>query len=265
MFYAGLDNIHWVQKEISAFSNAAIERINIAKTDTIDDKDRPFFREILRHIAGYAAALELDDLRFLINERFLPRFEDAEPITTNDLINIRTRLQDSLDGALANFSCLVLNKSEGELYLYGADKWNDVTAKWSYLTYDIREAGRCLAAGRSTATVFHCMRIIESGGQILLNRLGQSCCMGSPVEECKMDTVLRCIENQLKLLRHPTDGKKKDKQLVEQASNAYLSLINAKDAWRNPTMHPNTTWTPEEAKAIYSSTKRFMQELLAMF
>ena len=40
---------------------------------------------------------------------------------------------------------------------------NDVAQKFSSITYDVDEAGKCLALQRSTAAAFHAIRCLEAG------------------------------------------------------------------------------------------------------
>ena len=63
-------------------------------------------------------------------------------------------------------------------YLPGdhAEYWNkdfgaQVLSRFSKLAEDIAEAGKCFAAGRYTASVFHLMRIMEAGVGLLAKRL----------------------------------------------------------------------------------------------
>ena len=46
----------------------------------------------------------------------------------------------------------------------------DVESKFSVMSEDIAEAGKCLALERSTAAVFHLMRVMEIGVQRLCRR-----------------------------------------------------------------------------------------------
>jgi hypothetical protein len=57
---------------------------------------------------------------------------------------------------------------------YGRDAafGEDVERRFPSASFDIREAGNCLATERSTATVFHLMRVMESGLRSLAMRLG---------------------------------------------------------------------------------------------
>jgi hypothetical protein len=45
-------------------------------------------------------------------------------------------------------------------------------------------------------------------------------------------------------------------------SQAAGHLYNVKVAWRNPTMHPKITYTPEEAADLILTVKAFMAELV---
>lgn len=124
----------------------------------------------------------------------------------------------------------------------------DVLAKFPALQYDITEAGNCYASGRSTAVVFHLMRIMETGVQEFGNKLGVAL-----VNEKNWQNILDEINKQIKSLP-------KGPATVEM-SQATANLYAVKLAWRNEVMHPKDTYTLEEADNLIRQVRIFMQQL----
>ena len=77
------------------------------------------------------------------------------------------------------------------------------------------------------------------------------------IKNAYWDTILR----QVKKL---TEIKETDDIKTKKKKNRYQSFYNRLDAvrvaWRNPTMHPKTTYTQEEAKEILDAVRLFVTD-----
>ena len=124
----------------------------------------------------------------------------------------------------------------------------DVNTKFPALQYDIAEAGTCYACGRSTAVVFHLMRIMEAGVQAFGTKLGVPLVKGKVWQ-----VILDGINAAIKALH-------KDPATVELSQIA-ANLYSVKLAWRNEVMHPKDTYTLEEADNLIRQVKIFMEQL----
>jgi len=109
--------------------------------------------------------------------------------------------------------------------------------------YDISEAGKCLALERSTACVFHLMRAME----VCLLAFAESIGVGTS-NNPSWGALLEKMEVKVK----------KDDDFAKEA---LLLLRSFKNAWRNPTMHMEKTFTQEVAQAIFVATKGFMNHI----
>jgi hypothetical protein len=114
---------------------------------------------------------------------------------------------------------------------------------------DAREAGNCLALGRSTACVFHLMRVMETGVQEFGRALGVTL-----VDEKCWQNILDEVNKAIKSL--PT----KDPNTAE-LSEAAAALYSVKVAWRNQVMHPKDKYDEKEAADILQHVKTFMGQL----
>jgi hypothetical protein len=118
---------------------------------------------------------------------------------------------------------------------------------------DIAEAGRCLALGQGTATVFHLMRVMEAGLRALAAELGVPY---APSWESYI-TQLEKILNS-KNYTNLTDQQKAKRPFYQDVLGD-LSAI--KLVWRNPTMHIVKSYDIDRAKMIFGAVESFMKHL----
>jgi hypothetical protein len=128
-----------------------------------------------------------------------------------------------------------------------------VNSKFKKVADDIAEAGRCYAAGRNTATVFHLMRVMEYGVQRFGKKLGVTL-----VGEKNWQNILDEVNKGIKSLPEKTSRQKSRKS---NYAGAAAHLFNVKLAWRNPVMHPKESYTDEEAGDVLDHVKSFMRHL----
>jgi hypothetical protein len=129
--------------------------------------------------------------------------------------------------------------------LFGAS----VNSRFPSIQYDMVEAGNCYALGRGTACVFHLMRIMEVGVQEFGKKLGVSL-----ANEKNWQNILDEANKAIKALPPKAPG-------TVEMSQAAANLYSVKLAWRNEVMHPNDTYTLEEAEDLIRQVKLFMNQL----
>jgi len=128
---------------------------------------------------------------------------------------------------------------------------DEIENKLASISYDISESGKCLGLRRPTASVFHLMRIMETGVQKFGDLLGIQL-----ANEKVWQVILDQINAEIRKLGKTDDAK----TFASISSNLY----NVKLAWRNEAMHPNATYTPEDAEAIFVAVRNFMRELCSI-
>jgi hypothetical protein len=119
---------------------------------------------------------------------------------------------------------------------------------------DIEEASKCLALGRATAVVLHLVRVMEVGLKAL-----------AAVKPLAIEYA-PSWESYLRLIQKKIDESHKDKPREWTKIEPFLrdisgDLLTVKQAWRNPTMHVDRKYAPEEAGEIFIAVRRFMQRL----
>lgn len=116
---------------------------------------------------------------------------------------------------------------------------HEVEARFPAAAYDIDEASRCLALGRSTAVVFHCMRIIEQGLQAYASWRGKE---GQPEPgERRWRVLLIWVRAE------------------PRAADLNAKLDAVRRAWRGGRLQVAAKYTEAEAARILGRVDSFMR------
>jgi hypothetical protein len=120
------------------------------------------------------------------------------------------------------------------------------------IAVNAEEAAKCLALDRATASVFHLMRVMETGLKVTAGALG------IPYAP-SWESYLRQIDSRVQQ-KYRVKGVrwKRDEPFFRDVS-AHLHAVKA--AWRNPTMHVVRDYTPEQAEDIFRAVRIFMAHL----
>lgn len=153
-----------------------------------------------------------------------------------------------------------LQVERDDLYSGGAALFGaDVASKFaSGVAFEIDEAAKCLALGRSTAAVFHLMRVMEIGVRAPCACLG----MPEPTGNGKnWGNMLSALKTEME--RRKRQSPPQWSQLSDPAffAEIHVSLDAVKNVWRNATMHIENKYTQEEAEHIFAAVRGFMKKL----
>lgn len=166
--------------------------------------------------------------------------------------SVQTSIKDinrTLSRELSLVMLLSLRPKEQEYFspkepLFGTD----VAGKFPSLSYEIEEAGKCLALGRSTAAAFHTIRCLEAA------ILATSRCLGIPdpikAADRNWGAMLRLIKTDIDR-RWPTNTNRLsgDGQTFDEL---YGSIAGMQNPYRNATMHLEKTYTEEDAEHLFA-------------
>jgi hypothetical protein len=168
------------------------------------------------------------------------------------LDDIESRFADELQ-----FIKLFVIREDKAVLFEGADKLIGEHAASLYpsIWFDCEEAAKCLGLGRSTACVFHNMRMLEIAIRALSKRL--SIPEAEKVSDRNWGNMLNMIKGAIDRL-YP-----KHKRLPDSEGSAlkliYVSLDAIKNPWRNATMHVEHVYIEEEARHILTCTATLIQ------
>ncbi|ATW02788.1 hypothetical protein CHN51_04025 [Sphingorhabdus sp. YGSMI21] len=169
---------------------------------------------------------------------------------------------DWLKGRIVNFSTVVGDELRAKTFLSlpsaSAAIFGDPENKFGHVVLDafpsivpeVREAAKCQALERWTASVMHLMRALEVGLQAMARHY--------EVEpEQNWNAVLEQVQSKLKAISKKTDGKAEE----QWASEVGTHFRFLKNAFRNQAMHPLARYDEEAAIEIFDSTKSFFRHL----
>ena len=119
---------------------------------------------------------------------------------------------------------------------------------------DLEEAAQCLGHARYTACVFHLMRAMETAVRKIADHLN--------AEIVDEKGHLKTWQGILDAINKEVKGMSKgaDKNRWSEVS---ALLYNAKNAWRNDTMHPNKEelYTEHSSRDVFEAVRSFMNRL----
>lgn len=160
-------------------------------------------------------------------------------------------LREELDDELGSRKLFYMPASKALYYFTGLQEFGlDVLKRFPSLRSDIEEAGKCIGCRRSTAAVFHLMRVLEAGVQAFGKQFGLA-----GLEHKNWQEILNDVNGKLRAMV------KTDSQRAQFAELVTL-LTAVKFAWRNEVMHPKDVYTEEEADDIFRTTRAFMKKVV---
>ena len=171
------------------------------------------------------------------------------------LKDISSRMADELEfRVFIAMTQKELEYYEPEDYLFGVEF--DVKFA-SDGVFELDEAAKCLAIGRSTASVFHFMRLMEIG----IRALARCLQIPDPTKPAErnwgriLGEIKKAVDARWPNVMQRSHG---DGALFEQL---YASLDAVRNPWRNATMHVEKKYTYDEAEHIFIAVKGFMMKL----
>lgn len=136
-------------------------------------------------------------------------------------------------------------------------------------TPDFRDACDCLAFGMYTAAVFHLMRIVEFGLRAFAADLGLSHVVVNqpnmktiPTEYAQWEQILNQLPEKIKTKTGALPKGPQRQAAQEFYYPAHKEIEAFKNAWRNHVMHSRAAYTREDAVAVLSHVKRFLNSLV---
>jgi hypothetical protein len=182
----------------------------------------------------------------------------APTVTQRHWQELQQELANRINDELSHKLLFWIPTEKGKFFLQKGDLFGDaVKNAFPSAQTDIEEAGKCYAAGRNTASVFHLMRVVEFGLRILGKSLNEP--RLDPTRNPTWETILRRCDDELKLpIKERSDVWKAKNQFFSEAT---ANLRAVKDAWRNPTLHVERDYDEEKALDVLNSVGAFMRHL----
>jgi len=135
---------------------------------------------------------------------------------------------------------------------------------------DIIDAGNSLAVDLGTATVFHLMRVVESGLRALCVHVGVTRTVRSkksgktkykPLAWSEWETMLSALQIRVDAKIGKLAAGKKKQETQEFYYPLLQELRAFKESFRNHVSHARSVYNAREAEAVFEHVKRFMSLL----
>lgn len=128
-----------------------------------------------------------------------------------------------------------------------------VAAAFPSLAYEVDEAAKCLALGRSTASAFHTIRCLEGAMRAISRSLG----IADPTKGAERSWMkaLSAIETEMNARWPKATRLSGDGVLFEKW---YAQLVALQNPYRNATMHLEEKYTVDEAEHLFAMVKGLM-------
>lgn len=143
--------------------------------------------------------------------------------------------------------------------VFGKKAWDAFPTQGQF---EMEEACRSFALARSTATVFHLMRLME----VAITAVRKSLGIADPIKPSQRNwgIILDRIKKEGIDSRNAKGGPgwkdPLDRSLFDEL---YLLLTAVKDTWRNKTMHVENKYTEDEAEHILVGVRAFVRKVAA--
>ena len=117
---------------------------------------------------------------------------------------------------------------------------------------EMKEAGKCLALGLDTACVFHAMRAIEAAIFAIMK------CLDVTSEYPTWGMYIKAIKAGIAGRNKGTSPGWSNAKDSDTFNDFLLTLQTIKSLYRDPTMHVEKTYMPDEAEKIFGQTRLLM-------
>ena len=170
-------------------------------------------------------------------------------------------LRERADDELQDIKFMFIPKDDTTLYEQDMLFGSEVAAAFPSASYDIKEAGSCLATNRATASVFHQMRALEFGLRALAKDLKIRLPKKRHIDLEDWGSLIDAIEGKIATIertRRRTAKREADLQFYHGAAAQFRHF---KNAWRNHVMHSRVNYEQEDAARALRHVDEFMRHI----
>lgn len=230
----------------------------------IDEVVRPRFEEFLSLMKEECGNLELKhtlNMTIGFESKYRNRVEPAnlyfslrsDKYTYSDLLNDLDALDISFSSELREELIFRLPSGRKDYFekddLFG----QEVASAFPSSIDNIRNAGTCFAIEQWDACVFHLMRVLEHGIQVLATKFSV------PFNNTSWNTIIEQIERGVRGMNSSFGADWKEQQKFCSAAASQFMFL--KDAWRNHIMHLSDVYDEGKALSVFRHVKELMQTL----
>jgi hypothetical protein len=230
-----------------------IEQIAKRQTGDLSEADKEKVVKDLQQIIIECVSMGCLELSLMLAEEICEALNKPKNVTSHlELSDAMGTLRNRIRDELKLLYIIVIDGKHVKLFLNLQPFGEDVATAFPASVKDVEEAAKCLAMERSTATVYHLMRVMEDGLKALAKML-------SIPYAPSWESYIKQISDQIQQ-KHRRKGVKwkKDEPFFKEILGTIESV---KISWRNPTMHIVRNYDLEEAEQVFAAVRLFMQRL----
>lgn len=188
-----------------------------------------------------------------------------QKVTVEELHFILEHLREIIHSEGASRYVYHLDPQKAQVtFLTGENPWSAILARFPKIGPDVNSAVRCYALDQNTACVFHLMRVMEFGVQEFAKHLKVSLISKNTKKfhELTWHQILDALNPKLRSMLPNTKAKK---EKFEMLCAIQAQLYSVKDAWRNPTMHPQRSrYGDRETSELINLVQAFLSRLASL-
>jgi hypothetical protein len=136
--------------------------------------------------------------------------------------------------------------------------WSESITAFPSAKHDAAESCRCYSVGCYTASVFHCMGVLQAG--LYAMAIDLEVPFKHSIELAEWNGVISGIEGKIEPLRNMPKSDKRDEMLTF-LSECAAQFRYFKDAWRNHVAHMRKNYGAGDAWQTLTHVRDFMQSL----
>jgi hypothetical protein len=188
------------------------------------------------------------------------RSQLVSDISVDRIRDLILYVSNTLRHELPHKEFLYVDPSVASLYQAPLKGWEVAVAKIDDIEFDVIEAGKCLALARSTACVFHLMRVAEIGLRHLARRLRVKLPKTS-ILLAEWQALLQGMDSRLATLRNLPKARRGRDEMITYYSQLRLEFTAIRDVWRNHVSHARECYDAREALRAYDHVQLLMRRL----
>ena len=235
---------------------------SVQQGENLDAADiRPEDREGFLLLSGNLSSwLESHSLRASVDRLNRIREEYEHPDSSaRTIISEISVFNEILEDELRRRIFLFVVPEDENLFRNPPASFPLASANYPSARYDINEACRCYALGRYTATVFHCMGVLQKGLYALALDVGIA--LKHPLDLAEWCEIIAAIESEIKPYRSLPRADPLRQRYDTLYAGCAVQFRYFKDAWRNHVAHMRETYDRDQAHSILLHVRDFMEKL----
>lgn len=260
MFDLNINKFLQTQKQMVVLATRIDTLIEVeGLEDTINAETREMLGADFTEMAAACSVVDSKLAELAASRMGAKLFDAKDEVTVRDVRTAIKDVESRMTDECELITVLVLNREQKKMFHSAADEVSGwpISIAFPEAARELDEASRCYALERSTAAVYHGMRMLEIGLLKFSSHLG----IEDPAKptERNWGNMLNNIKEQIDV-NYPKK-ERMPKSLGAAYEDIYSSLDAVKNPWRNATMHADAFYQDGEARYILNNVIMFLKKV----